>query len=82
MEVQTEDEQQFLARQQQILMQGQSQTRGDSPMRTPPQAARSVSRATVSEMVLFYSEKLRTIQLNRIELNVSRFCYVLRWIQG
>lgn len=52
-EVQTEDEQQFLARQQQVLMQGQSQTRGESPMRTPPQAARSVPRTTVIYFFLY-----------------------------
>lgn len=46
-EVQTEDEQQFLARQQQVLMQGQTQTRGESPMRTPPSASKSMPRTTV-----------------------------------
>lgn len=36
MEVQTEDEQAFLARQQQILQQqGQVPPRGESPLRTP-----------------------------------------------
>ena len=33
-EVQTEDEQAFLGRQQQLLMQGQAPTRGESPMRS------------------------------------------------
>lgn len=46
-EVQTEDEQQFLARQQQILMQGQTQSRGESPMRTPPSTAKSMPRTSV-----------------------------------
>ncbi|XP_055296541.1 cytoplasmic dynein 1 light intermediate chain 1 isoform X2 [Sitodiplosis mosellana] len=45
-EVQTEDEQQFLARQQQVLMQGQTQTRGESPMRTPP-SAKSMPRTSM-----------------------------------
>lgn len=47
-EVQTEDEQQFLARQQQILIQSQTQTRGESPMRTPPSTAKSMPRTSVS----------------------------------
>lgn len=46
-EVQTEDEQQFLVRQQQVLMQGQTQTRGESPMRTPPSASKSMPRTSV-----------------------------------
>lgn len=46
-EVQTEDEQQFLIRQQQVLMQGQTQTRGESPMRTPPSASKSMPRASM-----------------------------------
>lgn len=47
--MQTEDEQTFLSRQQQLLMQGQTQTRGESPMRTPqPAAGKTVPRASVS----------------------------------
>lgn len=46
-EVQTEDEQQFLSRQQQVLMQGQNQTRGESPMRTPPSTSKTMQRASV-----------------------------------
>lgn len=46
-EVQTEDEQAFLARQQQLLMQGQSpSSRGESPMRTPS-GPKSTPRAPV-----------------------------------
>lgn len=52
-EVQTEDEQQFLARQQQILMQGQTQTRGESPMRTPQSAAKAMPRTPVVR-IFFY----------------------------
>ena len=33
-EIQTEDEQTFLARQQQLLMQGQTPMRGESPLRS------------------------------------------------
>lgn len=42
-EVQTEDEQTFLARQQQLLQQGQAQTRGESPLRSQP-GSKSVTR--------------------------------------
>ncbi|XP_037026129.1 cytoplasmic dynein 1 light intermediate chain 1 [Bradysia coprophila] len=46
-EVQTEDEQAFLARQQQLLMQGQSpSSRGESPMRTPS-GPKSTPRAPI-----------------------------------
>lgn len=49
-EVQTEDEQIFLGRQQQLLMQGQTQTRGESPMRTPqPTSGKTVPRTSVSK---------------------------------
>uniref|UniRef100_A0A1B0DKW7 Dynein light intermediate chain n=1 Tax=Phlebotomus papatasi TaxID=29031 RepID=A0A1B0DKW7_PHLPP len=37
-EVHPEDEQTFLARQQQLLLQGQAPTRGESPMRSQPGA--------------------------------------------
>lgn len=49
-EVQTEDEQQFLARQQQLLQQGQTQTRGESPMRTPQAAGKTVPRTSVCQI--------------------------------
>lgn len=46
-EVQTEDEQAFLARHQQLLMAGQSpSSRGESPMRTPT-GPKSTPRAPV-----------------------------------
>lgn len=47
-EVQTEDEQSFLAKQQQLLQQAQTQTRGESPMRTPQAQGKTVPRTSVS----------------------------------
>lgn len=57
-EVQTEDEQQFLARQQQILMQGQTQTRGESPMRTPQSATKAMPRTPVRILRQFLQRKI------------------------
>lgn len=52
-EVQTEDEQAFLARQLQILQQGQQaqsgQQRSTSPMRTPPSGAKANPRTPSSQ---------------------------------
>lgn len=45
-EVQTEDEQSFLGKQQQLLQQAQNQSRGESPMRTPP-PGKTVPRTSV-----------------------------------
>ncbi|XP_052867842.1 cytoplasmic dynein 1 light intermediate chain 2 [Anopheles cruzii] len=42
-EIQTEDEQAFLARQQQLLQQGQSPARGESPLRSGQSASNSKS---------------------------------------
>jgi dynein light intermediate chain 1 len=48
-EVQTEDEQQFLARQLQLLQQSQTaQPRSVSPMRTPQSGSKSVPRTPAS----------------------------------
>lgn len=52
--MQTEDEQQFLARQQQLLQQGQTQTRGESPMRTPQAAGKTVPRTSVCRFYVFH----------------------------
>jgi hypothetical protein len=47
--VQTEDEQQFLARQLQLLQQGQTaQPRSVSPMRTPQPGGKSMPRTPAS----------------------------------
>lgn len=47
-EVQTEDEQSFLSKQQQLLQQAQTQSRGESPMRTPQTApGKTISRISV-----------------------------------
>lgn len=65
MEVQTEDEQQFLARQQQILMQGQGQTKSESPMRTPPQTVRAISRTSVSKLLkVFFKNQIACFWLS------------------
>lgn len=48
-EVQTEDEQAFLARQQQMLQQGQTaQPRSTSPLRTPQSGGKSLPRTPAS----------------------------------
>lgn len=53
-EVQTEDEQTFLSRQQQAIMQGQTPTsRGESPMRTQT-SNKSMPRTPVNFFFFFY----------------------------
>uniref|UniRef100_A0A182Q473 Dynein light intermediate chain n=1 Tax=Anopheles farauti TaxID=69004 RepID=A0A182Q473_9DIPT len=48
-EIQTEDEQAFLARQQQLLQQGQAPTRGESPLRSQPgNGSKSAARTPVA----------------------------------
>ncbi|XP_035919623.1 cytoplasmic dynein 1 light intermediate chain 2 [Anopheles stephensi] len=48
-EIQTEDEQSFLARQQQLLQQGQTPTRGESPLRSQPSnGTKSTQRTPVT----------------------------------
>lgn len=48
-EIQTEDEQSFLARQQQLLQQGQSPARGESPLRSQPNnGTKSTQRTPVA----------------------------------
>lgn len=55
-EVQTEDEQSFLAKQQQLLQQAQA--RCESPMRTPQAPGKTVPRTSVSSAFQSYSLSL------------------------